>query len=103
LVGICKSFNWKYTQNSVTRFSVVTICVCLHQWSEAHSTCKWSGTACVVQTCKRTVSNYGGKFQHLNAYFYLFLELYNLYSSPNIWMITYRRISQERHKVLIKI
>jgi hypothetical protein len=45
----------------------------------------------VVGTYKRVVSDYGGKFPHLNAYFYSFLELYNLYSSPNIRMITYRR------------
>jgi hypothetical protein len=36
----------------------------------------------VVGTYKRAVSDYGGKFPHLNVYFYLFLELYNLYSSP---------------------
>jgi hypothetical protein len=57
----------------------------------------------VVGTYKRVVSDYGGKFPHLNAYFYSFLELYNLYSSPNIRMITYLRISQERHEVLRKI
>ena len=57
----------------------------------------------MVETYKRAVSDYGGKFLHLNGYFYLFLELYNLYYSPNIRMITYRRISQERHEILKKI
>jgi hypothetical protein len=42
-------------------------------------------------------SDYGGKFPHMSAYFYLFLGLHNLYCSPNIRMITYRRISRTRH------
>ena len=51
----------------------------------------------MVGTRKRATLDYGGKFLHLSAYSYLFLELYNLYSSPNIRMITYRRISCARH------
>ena len=51
----------------------------------------------MVGTCKRATSDYGGKFPHPSAYFYLFLDLHNLYSSPNIRMITYRRISCARH------
>jgi hypothetical protein len=51
----------------------------------------------VVGTCKRATLDYGGKFPHVSAYFYIFFELYNLYSSPNIRMNTYRRISCARH------
>ena len=47
----------------------------------------------MVGTRKRATLDYGGKFPYLSEYFYLFLELYNLYSSQNIRMITYRRIS----------
>jgi hypothetical protein len=56
----------------------------------------------VIGTRKRAASDYSGKFPHLSAYFYLFLELYNLYSSPNIKMITYRRISCARRVAQVK-
>ena len=51
----------------------------------------------MMGTRKMATSDYGGKFPHLSAYFYFFLELHNLYCSPNIGMITYRRISCARH------
>jgi hypothetical protein len=50
----------------------------------------------VVGTCKRATSDYDGKFPHLSAYFYSVLELHNLYSSPNIRMVAYRKISCAR-------